>query len=76
VILSSNVIETPKSSRDRAQKKRRKKKKEKKAPRVSLKKREVNILRGKKHFNFKDPFYVIPFSPPSSYHFKNRIQYH
>jgi hypothetical protein len=53
-----------------------KKKKEKKAPRVSLNKREVNILRGEKHFNFKDPFYVIPFSPPSSYHFKNRIQYH
>jgi hypothetical protein len=26
---------------------------------------------GLTHFNFKDPFYVIPFSLPLSYHFKN-----
>ncbi|WP_428025484.1 hypothetical protein, partial [Arcobacter sp.] len=30
---------------------------------------EVNILRGEKHFNFENPFYMIPFSPPPSYHF-------
>jgi hypothetical protein len=35
---------------------------------------EVNILRGGKHFNFKNPFYMIPFSPPPSYHFKNLFQ--
>jgi hypothetical protein len=30
---------------------------------------EVNILRGEKHFNFKNS--MIPFSPPPSYHFEN-----
>jgi hypothetical protein len=47
------------SSRDGAKKKgrkRKKKKKRKKAPRVSSNKGEVNILRGEKHFNFKNPF--------------------
>jgi hypothetical protein len=45
------------SSRDGAKKKgrkRKKKKKRKKAPRVSSNKGEVNILRGEKHFNFKN----------------------
>jgi hypothetical protein len=37
-------------------------------------KEEVNILRGGKHFNFKNPFYMIPFSPYPSYHFKNLFQ--
>jgi hypothetical protein len=35
---------------------------------------EVNILRGGKHFNFENPFYVIPFSPPPSYQFENLFQ--
>jgi hypothetical protein len=35
---------------------------------------EVNILRGGEHFNFKSPFYMIPFSPPPSYHFENIFQ--
>jgi hypothetical protein len=35
---------------------------------------EANILRGGKHFNSKTPFYMIPFSPPSSYYFKNLFQ--
>jgi hypothetical protein len=48
-------------------------KKRKKAPRVSSNKREVNILRGEKHFNFKF-FYMIPFSPPPSHHFKRLFQ--
>jgi hypothetical protein len=47
VIFSSNIIKTPKSSRDGAKKK---------APSVSSNKQEVNILRGEKHFNFKNPF--------------------
>jgi hypothetical protein len=50
VIFSSNIIKTPKSSRDGG------KKRERKAPRVSSNKGEVNILRGERHFNFKNPF--------------------
>jgi hypothetical protein len=53
--------------------KRKKKKKLKESPQI---KREVNILRGEKYFNFKDPFYVILFSPHPSYHFKNPFQNH
>jgi hypothetical protein len=34
----------------------------------------VNILSGGKHFNFENPFYMIPFSPPPSYHFENLFQ--
>jgi hypothetical protein len=63
----------PKSLRYGAQKnrerkvlKKRKKEKEwkrkRKAPKVSSNKGEVNILRGGKHFNFKNLFYMI-FSP-------------
>jgi hypothetical protein len=41
-------------------KKRKKEKgkrgRKRKAPRVSSNKREINILRGEKHFNFKNPF--------------------
>jgi hypothetical protein len=51
-------------------KKRKKKKKEKgksggkrKAPRVSSNKGEVKILRGEKHFHFKNPFSDVIFSP-------------
>jgi hypothetical protein len=35
---------------------------------------EVNILRGGKHFNIENLFYMIPFSPPPSYHFENLFQ--
>jgi hypothetical protein len=54
VIFSSNIIKTPKSSRNGA------KKGERKAPRVSSNKGEVNILRGERHFNFKNPFQCDP----------------
>jgi hypothetical protein len=37
-------------------------------------KEEVNILRGGKHFNFENPFSMILFSPPTSYHFENFFQ--
>jgi hypothetical protein len=47
-----------------------------KAPTFLQIKGEVNISRGEKHFNFKNPFYVIPYSPPPSYHFKNPFQNH
>jgi hypothetical protein len=59
-------------------KKRKKKRgRKRKVPRVSSKKGEVNILRGEKHFNFKNILFdVIPFSPPPSYHFKNPFQNH
>jgi hypothetical protein len=47
--------QNPESSRDGAYKneKRRKRKKFQESPQI---KGEVNILRGEKHFNFKDPF--------------------
>jgi hypothetical protein len=54
VIFSSNIIKTLKSSRDRAKKN---------TPRVSLNKREVNILRGERYFNFKNPFRCDPIPP-------------
>jgi hypothetical protein len=54
VIFSSNIIKTPESSRDRAYKKRMK---EKEMLQESLQiKGKVNISRGEKHFNFKNPF--------------------
>jgi hypothetical protein len=80
VISSSNIIKTPKSSRDGAEKKRERKRKEKenkrKASKVSPNKGEVNILRGERHFNFKIPFQCDPISPPPSYHFENPFQNH
>jgi hypothetical protein len=51
VIFFSNIIKTPKSSRDRA-----KKKKSEKLQKTIQKKGEVNILRGERHFNIKNPF--------------------
>jgi hypothetical protein len=68
VIFSSNIIETPKSSRDEAEKKRerkRKRKRKRKAPKVSSNKGEVNILRGERCFNFKNPFQCAPIFSPS-----------
>jgi hypothetical protein len=54
VIFSSNIIKTPKSSRDRAYKKREKKK-ERLQESLQIK-WEVNISRGEKNFNIKNPF--------------------
>jgi hypothetical protein len=56
VIFSSNIIKTPKSSRDGA-------KKNKKTPKVSSNKGEVNILRGERHL--KNPFQCDPIFSPS-----------
>jgi hypothetical protein len=53
VIFSSNIIKTPQSSRDGAYKKIRKKEKLQESLQI---KGEVNISRGEKHFNFKNPF--------------------
>jgi hypothetical protein len=59
MIFSSNIIKTPKSSGEtehRKKEKKKKKEKEKKLQESPQIKGEVNILRGTKHFNFKDPF--------------------
>jgi hypothetical protein len=65
VIFFSNIIKTPKSSRDRA-KRERERGRERKAPGVSSNKGGVNILRGERHFNFKNPFRCdLIFSPSS-----------
>jgi hypothetical protein len=50
VIFSSNIIKTS------LQEMEHRKKEEKKVQESSQIKGEVNILRGEKHFNFKDPF--------------------
>jgi hypothetical protein len=65
MIFSSNIIKTAKSLRDGAEEKgREKKQKMRKAPKVSSNKGEVNILRGERHFNFKNPFRCdLIFSP-------------
>jgi hypothetical protein len=58
VIFSSNIIETPKSSRDgdKERERERERERKRKAPKVSSNKWEVNILRGEICFNFKIPF--------------------
>jgi hypothetical protein len=69
MIFSSNIIKTPNTSRDGAEKKRERKSK-RKAPKVSSNKGEDNILRGEIHFNFKNHFqcdlifYTVPFQKP------------
>jgi hypothetical protein len=55
VIFFSNIINTPESSRDGEYIKEREKEKEKLQESLQLL-GEVNILRGEKHFNFKNPF--------------------
>jgi hypothetical protein len=65
VIFSSNIIKTPKSSRDRAEKRERKRRRKRKALKISSNKGEVNILRGERHFNFKNPFQCDPIFSPS-----------
>jgi hypothetical protein len=80
--FSSNIIKIPRvlkrrSTKEREREKIIEKEEEKKTPRVSSNKGEVNILRGEKHFNFKNILFdVIPFSPPPSYHFKKPFQNH
>jgi hypothetical protein len=69
--FSSNIIKTPKYSRDGAEKKERKrgrksiekKKKERKLHESLQIKGEVNIFRGEKHFNFKNSFLYDSISP-------------
>jgi hypothetical protein len=78
-----NTIKTPKSSRHGAYRKERERERKRmknywKREREKLQeflqiKGEANILRGK-HFNFENPFYMIPFSPPPSNHFENLFQ--
>jgi hypothetical protein len=63
-------------SRDRAEKreKREREKRKRKAPKVSSNNGKVNILRGERRFNFKNPFRcdpifsssIIPFQKPFS----------
>jgi hypothetical protein len=65
VIFSSNIIETPRSSRDGAEKREREKKRKRKALKVSSNKGEVNILREKIRFNFKNHFQCDPIFSPS-----------
>jgi hypothetical protein len=59
-----------KEKKERKKKEKGKRGRKRKSQRVSSNKGEVNILRGEKHFNFKNLFSMW-FSPPSSYHFKN-----
>jgi hypothetical protein len=60
--------------KEREKKAKGKRGRKRKAPRVFLNKWEVNILRGEKHFNFKNPFLcdsifkIIPFQKPSQNH--------
>jgi hypothetical protein len=71
--FSSNSIKTPKSSTERERKRKKKyfiREREKLQESLQIK-GEFNILRGGKHFNFKNPLYMIPFSPPPSYRLKN-----
>jgi hypothetical protein len=56
----------------REKEKKRRRGRKRRAPRVSSNKGEVNILRGEKHFNFKNILFdVTPFSYTPSYHFTN-----
>jgi hypothetical protein len=72
--FSSNSIKNPQVLNRERERKRKKKYfiREREKLQESLQiKGEFNILRGGKHFNFKNPLYMIPFSPPPSYRLKN-----
>jgi hypothetical protein len=56
VIFSSNIIKTPSPQETEQKREKKKENGKRKAPRVSSNKGEVNILRGEKHFNFKNHF--------------------
>jgi hypothetical protein len=74
VIFSSNIIETPKSQETELKKERQKRaRKKKKAPKASSNKGEVNILRGERCFNIKNPFQCDPIFSPSIIPFKKPI---
>jgi hypothetical protein len=75
VIFSSNIIETPKSSRDRAEKKEKEKEKEKLQKSLQIK-GKLTFWEEKDALTSKILFNVIPFSSPPSYHFKNPFQNH
>jgi hypothetical protein len=69
VISSSNIIKTPKSSRDGA---KREREEEKERLQESLQiKGKLIFWEEKNTSTSKILFDVIPFSPPPSYHFKN-----
>jgi hypothetical protein len=74
--FSPQISSKPSSSQEMEHRKKEGKGKRKKAPRVSSNKRGSKYFKRRKHFNFKDLFYVISFSPPPSYHFKNTFQNH
>jgi hypothetical protein len=61
-ILKRRSIEKERKILKKEKIKKKKEKRKRKATKVSSNKGEVNILRGEKHFNFKNLFYVI-FSP-------------
>jgi hypothetical protein len=76
VVFSSNIIKTPKSSRDRAEKREKKKKKKDKKEKLQ----KSPQIKGKLTFWVEEDtstskilFDVISFSPPPSYHFKNNF---
>jgi hypothetical protein len=54
VIFFSNIIKTPSPQEVGLNKKGEEKRRKKKAPKISPNKGEVNILRGERHFNFKN----------------------
>jgi hypothetical protein len=67
-VLKRRSIE--KREREREEEKVLKKGREKLQKSLQIK-GEVNILEGGKYFNHENPFCMIPFSPPPSYHFEN-----
>jgi hypothetical protein len=73
VIFSSNIIKTPKSSRDGAEKKRKKKEKLQMSLQI---KGKLTFWEEKDTSNSKILFGVISYSTPPSYHFKNPFQNH
>jgi hypothetical protein len=74
VIFFSNIIETPKSSRDRGEKKREKEKEKEKLQKSLQIKGKLTFWEEKYALSSKILFYMISFSPPPSYYFKNLFQ--
>jgi hypothetical protein len=65
-----------KRERERERERKRKKsiEKERKSPRISSNKRGSQYFERRKIVQLQKPFYMIPFSPPPSYHFENLFQ--
>jgi hypothetical protein len=82
VIFLSNTIKTPSTQETEHRKKERKRgrknieKKERKLQEFLQIKEEVHNLRGENTSTSKILFYMIPFSPPPSYHFENLFSNH